>query len=124
VYRQNGTVIAMGMISSGSEDQPIHLDDVVCYGNESSLDDCSHAGWGVEDCTHEEDVAVTCQPDPLPGACSEIIIPAVITDRVSRYKVKQSLASVCPSLFLARDVIYTSLAYAMMSVSVCLSLCP
>jgi len=65
--RRDGKVVAMGTISPGSGDQPIWLDDVVCNGTESSLDECAHAGWGSEDCTHEEDVAVTCQPDPLPG---------------------------------------------------------
>jgi len=60
-----GTVVAMGMISPGSGQ--IWLDDVVCDGTESSLSDCANAGWGVHDCTHAEDVAVTCEPNPLPG---------------------------------------------------------
>ena len=55
----------MGMISTGSGQ--IWLDDVVCLGTESSLADCAHAGWGVHDCEHQEDVAVTCKPNALPG---------------------------------------------------------
>ena len=84
MYRQNGTgrVVPTGTISSGSGQ--IWLDDVVCYGNESSLDDCSNAGLGVHDCEHKEDVAVTCQPNPLPGIQMKATILVIITDCVSQ----------------------------------------
>eukprot|EP00057_Strongylocentrotus_purpuratus_P029544 XP_011684018.1 PREDICTED: deleted in malignant brain tumors 1 protein-like [Strongylocentrotus purpuratus] len=38
----------------------IHLDNVDCYGRESSILNCSHDGLGVHDCTHADDAGVYC----------------------------------------------------------------
>ena len=45
----------------------ILLDNVQCSGNENSLAECPHGGWGGHDdvCTHFNDVGVFCIPKPV-----------------------------------------------------------
>ena len=44
----------------GQGSDPIWMDDVKCHGGEASLFACTHAGWGVENCSHGEDASVVC----------------------------------------------------------------
>ena len=39
----------------------IWLDSLKCNGYESSLFECEHAGIGIHDCLHIEDIAVICE---------------------------------------------------------------
>ena len=36
------------------------MDEVDCNGNETSLTQCSHRGWGVSNCGHWNDASVAC----------------------------------------------------------------
>ena len=54
-------IIAGVFFGGGASFAPIHLDDVRCLGNESSLLNCTHSGIGVHDCDHHQDVGIICQ---------------------------------------------------------------
>ena len=45
----------------------IWMDNVDCSGNESSLAQCAHGGWGghTDVCSHINDVGVYCIPNPV-----------------------------------------------------------
>ena len=44
----------------------IWLDDVHCVGDERSIADCRHGGWGKHNCDHGDDVGVVCKYTPIP----------------------------------------------------------
>ncbi|XP_067272763.1 uncharacterized protein [Pseudorasbora parva] len=47
----------------GQGTDQIWLDEVKCLGNESSLSQCSHNGFGVNDCSRRADAGVVCLQD-------------------------------------------------------------
>jgi len=61
-FRYRGTVIGTRY---GPGSGFILLDNVQCVGNETSIADCPHAGWNVNDCDHSEDVSVSCGTSPV-----------------------------------------------------------
>uniref|UniRef100_A0A8B9HFE6 SRCR domain-containing protein n=1 Tax=Astyanax mexicanus TaxID=7994 RepID=A0A8B9HFE6_ASTMX len=56
----------------GQGSDPIHLDNVGCFGFESSITDCHHNGFGMHNCGHGEDAGVTCT-DVLPSPTLTLI---------------------------------------------------
>ena len=45
----------------GQGSGPIWLDDVSCSGNETSITECRHRGFGIHNCRHIEDASVICE---------------------------------------------------------------
>ena len=63
VCRQMGcgrAVSAHGSAHFGRGSEPTWLDNVGCSGTERYLAQCSHRGFGVENCGHHEDAGVVC----------------------------------------------------------------
>ena len=46
----------------------IWLSDVRCTGTETRLTSCTHAGFGVHTCSHDQDAGVRCTPCSPQGA--------------------------------------------------------
>ena len=71
----------------GGFSRSIHLDDVVCVGNESSIFNCSHRT--SHNCLHTEDVGIVCG---LPPQCQDGDIRLV-----GSYYLNQGIVEVCSS---------------------------
>ncbi|XP_038061681.1 deleted in malignant brain tumors 1 protein-like [Patiria miniata] len=66
ICHQLGFPSALRAVSAAAEfsvgSGAIVLDNLECSGDESTLADCSHAGWAEHNCSHSDDAGVICSP--------------------------------------------------------------
>jgi cysteine-rich repeat protein len=59
-FSRAGSALVTTAVPDGID--PTWLDDLNCAGTEMSLASCPNAGWGIENCSHFEDIGATCTP--------------------------------------------------------------
>ena len=90
VCRQLGygpTIAARYTAYYGQGNGQIWLDNLKCNGNESTLEECSHAGWRIHDCEHSEDAGVQCYP--VNGNSNVYFCTSYLSVYISIYEVVQ-----------------------------------
>ena len=80
---------------SGPRTGPVWLNEVRCVGNESSISECVHIGWGDHDCWHNYDAGVVCRPTSK----------AMIYLQSRFVKFKKTHSSLMTRMLLQRDVV-------------------
>ncbi len=55
-----GSALLTTSVADGID--PTWMDDVSCTGTEARLSSCTFPGWGVENCSHYEDIGLICTP--------------------------------------------------------------
>ena len=51
----------------GEGNGQVWLNNLHCVGTESSIKYCSHRGWGMNNCSHSQDVGIQCTPGKFYG---------------------------------------------------------
>ena len=56
----DGASTAPGDAAFGQGTGQIWLTDVQCVGDETSIFECNHGGWGIHNCGHNSDASAVC----------------------------------------------------------------
>lgn len=75
---------------------PIHMNGFECQGNESSILQCNHRGWGNHHCDHSRDTSVNCT-----SYRSMVYIYYLYLQRLQARSTSVGWSGACLSLFLA-----------------------
>jgi len=88
----------MHIYSYGVGKGTIWLDDTHCDGMERHIGECSHRGWGVSDCEHREDAAVSCVAVLSTTSTASVSFPtSTLSSTSSTSFLTSSVTSTAPS---------------------------
>jgi cysteine-rich repeat protein len=59
-FTRAGSPLLYSAVADGVD--PVWMDDVNCAGGEATLASCPFGGWAIENCTHSEDIGLSCTP--------------------------------------------------------------
>eukprot|EP00105_Crassostrea_gigas_P044287 XP_019928435.1 PREDICTED: latrophilin Cirl isoform X2 [Crassostrea gigas] len=115
-FSPEGAVIVHGQ-PFGPGTGHILMDDVRCWGNESSILQCQHSGWGNHNCEHSKDVSINCTSHK--NITTRIVGgPSPYEGRVEVYR-NGYWGTLCSDLWNSTDasVVCRSLGYAWQNAS-------
>ena len=64
-YTNGGSYQTFYMEEWSEPEIPFLMDDVECGSASTNFLSCSSNGWGLHDCGHNENVILTCYPNPI-----------------------------------------------------------
>lgn len=70
-YLRCDYIMAKGSVSGTG--MPVLLSEMDCIGNESSIAECAHLGWGVHACAEEEAVGIVCTGNEIDDSALSLI---------------------------------------------------
>ncbi|XP_071141697.1 scavenger receptor cysteine-rich domain-containing protein DMBT1-like [Mytilus edulis] len=77
----------------GQGSYPVIMDDLLCFGTETDLSDCSFRGWGKSSCAHGQNAGVACHiPIRLSGGTS-------LTEGTIEVRFNDEWGSICSDSF-------------------------
>ncbi|XP_059821862.1 lysyl oxidase homolog 3B-like isoform X4 [Hypanus sabinus] len=88
--RMLGFISATGWTHSakyGKGTGRVWLDNLDCGGTEKDVSECKSLGWGMTDCTHEEDAGVICKDEKILGFVDSNVI-VVESDRLEEVRLR------------------------------------
>ena len=70
----------IGHLRNRSTSMPIWLNKVRCTASNHYLSECYHNGWGSHDCSHSQDVGVTCNSTSMLQVVLILVVSNIILD--------------------------------------------